>query len=209
MAIERQPSTLAASIQVDHFCLFFEPQRALRKIKESRPREPGFDLPREGVTKSDPVSPVSAYHSPISYQLFEHMNRRTAEQGTAECRSEKHCLIPFNNFCCSKFLVRYSIFKIQNRLNPAQSVTESSALYNLRLSQLSLTTPIEDPATRGRRWFSKDKINIRTSVFIMDCVLGFSKQNKKAAVQGLPRLSKHIQNTYGINTCVQPPRSPW
>jgi hypothetical protein len=34
-------------------------------------------------------------------------------------------------------------------------------------------------------------------------------QNKKAAAQELPRLSKHIQNSYGINTCVQPPRSPW
>ncbi len=39
--------------------------------------------------------------------LFENMNRRTAEQGTAEYRSEKHCLTPFKNFCCSKFLVRY------------------------------------------------------------------------------------------------------
>jgi hypothetical protein len=38
------------------------------------------------------------------------MNRRTAEQGTAEYRSEKHFLVPFKNFCCSKFLVRYSIF---------------------------------------------------------------------------------------------------
>jgi hypothetical protein len=42
------------------------------------------------------------------------MNSRTAEQGTAEYRSEKHCLTAFKNFCCSKFLVRYSIFKIQN-----------------------------------------------------------------------------------------------
>ena len=38
---------------------------------------------------------------------FKNMNRRTAEQGTAEYRSEKNCLIPFKNFCCSKFLVRY------------------------------------------------------------------------------------------------------
>ena len=37
----------------------------------------------------------------------ENMNRRTAEQETAEYRSEKHCIIPLKNFCCSKFLVRY------------------------------------------------------------------------------------------------------
>jgi hypothetical protein len=86
---------------------------------------------------------------------FKNMNRRTAEQGTAEYRSEKHCLISFKNFCCSKFLVRYSIFKIQKRLTPAPSGTESSALYNLRQSQLSMTKPIEDPAMRGWTWFSK------------------------------------------------------
>jgi hypothetical protein len=34
------------------------------------------------------------------------MNSRTAEQGTAECRSGEHFLIAFKNFCCSKFLVR-------------------------------------------------------------------------------------------------------
>ena len=37
----------------------------------------------------------------------------------------------------------------------------------------------------------------------------FLRLNKKAAAQGLPRLSKHIHNSYGINTCAQPPRSPW
>jgi hypothetical protein len=74
----------------------------------------GFNLPLEGATKpSDPVSPVGAQHSTISYHIVENMNRRTAEQGTAEYRSEKHCLNPFKNFCCSKFLVRYLIFKIK------------------------------------------------------------------------------------------------
>jgi hypothetical protein len=34
------------------------------------------------------------------------MNSRTAEQGTAEYRSEKYCPTAFKNFCCSKFLVR-------------------------------------------------------------------------------------------------------
>jgi hypothetical protein len=37
-----------------------------------------------------------------SYQVVENINRRTAEQGTAEYRSEKHFYISFNNFCCSK-----------------------------------------------------------------------------------------------------------
>ncbi|MGB6281343.1 MAG: hypothetical protein WBG91_14110, partial [Syntrophobacteria bacterium] len=57
-------------------------------------------------------APASVQDSTISYQVFENMNSRTAEQGTAEYRSAKHFLIPFNNFCCSKFLVRYLIFKI-------------------------------------------------------------------------------------------------
>jgi|GEM_PF-2999703 hypothetical protein len=43
----------------------------------------------------------------LNYQVVENMNRRTAEQETAEYRSEKHCPISFKNFCCSKFLVRY------------------------------------------------------------------------------------------------------
>jgi hypothetical protein len=68
-------------------------------------------MPLEGATKPDPVYPVSTQHSTISYPVFENMNRRTAEQGTAESRSEKHCLIAFKNFCCSKFLVRYLKYK--------------------------------------------------------------------------------------------------
>jgi hypothetical protein len=87
---------------------------ALFEVKNPRPSKiplfgegRGSDLSLEGATKPpDPVSPVSAQHSTISYQIFKNMNRRTAEQGTAEYRSEKHCLIPFKNFCCSKFLVR-------------------------------------------------------------------------------------------------------
>jgi hypothetical protein len=79
----------------------------------SKESGPGFGLPLGGATKSDPASPVSTQQTIISYQVFENMNRRTAEQGTAEYRSEKHYLIAFENFCCSKFLVRYSIFKIQ------------------------------------------------------------------------------------------------
>ena len=110
--------------------------------KESRPKGGGFDLPLEGATKApDPVSPVSAQHATISYQADENMNRRTAEQGTVEYRSVKHYFAPFKNFCCSKCLVRYSIFNIQNRLNPAPSGTESSALYNLRQNHRSLTRP--------------------------------------------------------------------
>ena len=37
--------------------------------------------------------PTVAQHSTTSYDVVENMNRRTAEQGTAEYRSEKHCLI--------------------------------------------------------------------------------------------------------------------
>jgi hypothetical protein len=68
--------------------------------------------PEEAATPPDAVSPVGAEHLTISYHVIENMNRRTAEQGTAEYRSEKHFLILSKNFCCSKFLVRYSIFKI-------------------------------------------------------------------------------------------------
>jgi len=83
----------------------------------------------------------------------ENMNRRTAEQETAEYRSEKHCLIPFKNFCCSKFLVRYSIFKIQKRLNPAPSWTESSAQYNFRQSHGTLTPARRDLGLAQRTRF--------------------------------------------------------
>lgn len=51
------------------------------------------------------------------------------------------------------------------------------------------------------------EIYIENSLCSAGSVVQFSI--KKAAVQGLPRLSKHIQNCYGINTCAQPPRSPW
>ncbi len=63
---------------------------------------------RETNKESGPIEDPA-----ISYQVVETMNSRTAEQGTAEYRSEKYCLTAFKNFCCSKFLVRYSIFKIQ------------------------------------------------------------------------------------------------
>ncbi len=59
---------------------------------------------------------LSAQDSTISYQVVESMNSRTAEQGTAEYRSEKYWLTAFKNFCCSKFLVRYSIFKIKSEI---------------------------------------------------------------------------------------------
>jgi len=84
--------------------------------EESRLKGSGFALPLKGARKLlDRVSPVSAQHSTIWDKVFENMNRRTAEQGTAEYRSEKYCFIPFKNFCGSKFLVRYSIFKIQKK----------------------------------------------------------------------------------------------
>ncbi len=40
------------------------------------------------------------------------MNRRTAEQGTAEYRSEEYCLIPQKKLLL--FEIPYSIFDIQN-----------------------------------------------------------------------------------------------
>ena len=52
-------------------------------------------------------------HRPLSIQLsafmswrFEPQNRRIRRQRT-EYRSEKHCLISFENIYCSKFLARY------------------------------------------------------------------------------------------------------
>lgn len=44
---------------------------------------------------------------------------------------------------------------------------------------------------------------------LCDLTLGYESLTKKAAAQGLPRLSKDIQNYYGINTCAQPRRPPW
>jgi hypothetical protein len=74
--------------------------------KESRPKGLGSDLPMQAAEKTDPFSPISSQHSTIRYQVVENLNRRTAEY-----RSEKHCLIFLKNFCCSKFLVRYSKYK--------------------------------------------------------------------------------------------------
>jgi len=85
--------------------------------EESGLKGVGLELPLEGARRApDPVSSVSAQL--FAYQVTENMNRRTAEQGTAEYRSKKYCLVAFKNFCCSKFLVRYSIFKIEKRRNP-------------------------------------------------------------------------------------------
>jgi hypothetical protein len=56
--------------------------------------------------------------SHISYQVFENMNRRTAEQRTAEYRSEKHCLIALLSHCFQELLlfeIPCSIFDIQDR----------------------------------------------------------------------------------------------
>jgi len=86
--------------------------------KESGLKRAGFGLPLEGARRApDLVSSVSAQHSAVRYQVTENMNRRTAEQETAEYRSEEYRLAAFKNFCCSKFLVRYSIFKIEKRRN--------------------------------------------------------------------------------------------
>ena len=53
--------------------------------KKSGPTGPGFGLPLEGARRApDPVSTVSAQHSAVHYQVTKNMNRRTAEQGTAE-----------------------------------------------------------------------------------------------------------------------------
>jgi hypothetical protein len=43
-----------------------------------------------------------------------------------------------------------SIFKIEKRPNSAPYRTERLSPYNLKQSQLFLTTPIKDPAVRGR-----------------------------------------------------------
>jgi hypothetical protein len=66
-------------------------------------------LPLEGATKAAPLFPVRALHAAISYNVFENMNRRTAEY-----RSEKHCLIPFKTSAVrnSLFDIRYSTTKI-------------------------------------------------------------------------------------------------
>jgi len=56
------------------------------------------------ATKPDPVSRVRAQASTIRNQVFENMNRRTAKQGTAEYRSEKHCLILSKTSAVRNFL---------------------------------------------------------------------------------------------------------
>ena len=90
-----------------------QPVKGDNEIKHSGPSK----IPARGegsafAQTTAQQAPASVQDSTISYLVVESVNRRTAEQGTAEYRSEKHCFIPFNNFCCSKFLVRYSIFKI-------------------------------------------------------------------------------------------------
>ena len=65
-----------------------------------------------GFKYPNPVSSVSDQHSTISYYVVENINRRTAEQGTAEYRSENIALLLFKNFCCSNSLFDIRYFKI-------------------------------------------------------------------------------------------------
>jgi hypothetical protein len=75
-----------------------------------RSKRPAFTLSAKGITRPpNPVSPLSTQHSTISYHALENINRRTAEHGTAEYRSEKHCLISLKTSA-----VRNSLFDIQN-----------------------------------------------------------------------------------------------
>jgi hypothetical protein len=94
------------------------PQLGIRALQRSRCAGwPGFDLPLEGTIKPAPVLPLSPLHATISYHIFDNMNRRTAEQETAEYRSEKHCPILFKNFCCfRRRRIRHSIFINQKNI---------------------------------------------------------------------------------------------
>jgi hypothetical protein len=72
------------------------------------PRDAYFlDNAPKGVPTSVRETAGSQQRAAIAYRVVENLNRRTAEQGTVEYRSEKHCLTASKNFCCSKFLVRY------------------------------------------------------------------------------------------------------
>ena len=73
------------------------------------------------------------------------MNSRTAEQGTAEYRSEKHCLIAFKNFYCS-------IFDIQN-IKEAESHSKRHCKCDSFQPQAEPT--ISDLALRSR--FSREE----------------------------------------------------
>ena len=64
------------------------------------------------------------------------MNRRTAEQGTAECRSEEYCLIALKNFYCSKFLVRLARNAFGQILCSAYNVDVGAAIIILTLITL-------------------------------------------------------------------------
>ena len=93
------------------------PQSSIGPFEESSLRVgPGIDLRLEKTTKPPPVFPVSDLSATISDHVFKNMNRRTAEQETAEYRSEKTLSYSFKNFCSSKFCIQYSIFNNQKNI---------------------------------------------------------------------------------------------
>jgi hypothetical protein len=69
---------------------------------------PAFDLPLERATKLSPDFPVSDLPATINVHFFKNMNRRTADQGTAEYRREKLYLI-----LSKTSAVRNSVFDIR------------------------------------------------------------------------------------------------
>jgi len=66
--------------------------------------------------------PNNVQHSTTSYDVVENMNRRTAEQGTAEYRSKKHYLLLSNTSAVrnSLFDIRY-FFKKKRRIPQGRS----------------------------------------------------------------------------------------
>ena len=92
----------------------FASPKDISKVKNPGPKDPALGYPLEGVTRQqDPVSPASAQHSTISYLVVENMNSRTAEQGTAEYRSEQIFLFLSITSAVrnSLFVIRYSKYK--------------------------------------------------------------------------------------------------
>ena len=83
--------------------------------KEFTPRGCNFDLPLQEATKPNPVFPIRSKRSAFRYQGVENINRRTAEQGTAEYRSEKIIVLFLSKTSAvgnSLFHIRYSKNKV-------------------------------------------------------------------------------------------------
>jgi hypothetical protein len=103
--------------------------------------------------------PNSVQHSTTSYDVLENMNRRTAEQGTAEYRSKKHYLLLSNTSAVRNSVLRtphpaggspVSIFKKIKEAEFHRAGLKSQIIQRLALRTSPVVTCIA--VARPRRW---------------------------------------------------------